>query len=235
MQEHILVVDDEAAIRDMVRMALESEDFKVYDASNVHEASRILEQQSVNLMLLDWMMPGVAGIDFAARLRRQNLSADLGIIMLTARDAEDDMIRGLEVGADDYVRKPFSTRELISRIRAVLRRLGDSRYEGDIVTAGKITIDTEQHRITIEGRPVDFSPTEFRLLHFLMTHPDRVFARDQLLDNVWGERVYVEDRTVDVHIRRLRKVLEKYDCDHYINTVRGVGYRFSATTEPSVA
>ena len=235
MQEHILVVDDEAAIRDMVRMALESEDFKVYDASNVHEASRILEQQSVNLMLLDWMMPGVAGIDFAARLRRENRSADLGIIMLTARDAEDDMIRGLEVGADDYVRKPFSTRELISRIRAVLRRLGDSRYEGDIVTAGKITIDTEQHRITIEGRPVDFSPTEFRLLHFLMTHPDRVFARDQLLDNVWGERVYVEDRTVDVHIRRLRKVLEKYDCDHYINTVRGVGYRFSATTEPSVA
>ncbi len=226
MNEHILVVDDEAAIRDMVRMALEQEDFTVSDASNAHQAEKILVNEDVRLILLDWMMPGVAGIDFAARLRRDNSAPNVGIIMLTARDAEDDLIRGLEVGADDYVRKPFSTRELVSRIRAVLRRLGDTHLAGDIVSAGKITIDTEQHRITIGDQAVDFSPTEFRLLHFLLTHPDRVFGRNQLLDNVWGEQVYVEDRTVDVHIRRLRKVLEQYDCDHYITTVRGVGYRF---------
>lgn len=226
MKEHILIVDDESAIRDMVRMALEQEDFQVSDASNAHEAAKLLEQQDINLILLDWMMPGIAGIDFAARIRRENKMPHVGIIMLTARDAEDDLIRGLEVGADDYVRKPFSTRELISRCKAVLRRLGDSSFSGDVVSAGKITIDTEQHRVTIGERNVDFSPTEFRLLHFLLTHPDRVFGRNQLLDNVWGEQVYVEDRTVDVHIRRLRKVLEVYDCDHYIATVRGVGYRF---------
>jgi len=176
---------------------------------------------------LDWMMPGISGIDFAARIRRQDELAKLGIIMLTAKDHEDDLIRGLEVGADDYIRKPFSTRELVSRVAAVLRRVGDPRVEGATVSAGKITVDTEQYRVLIEGKPVDFSPTEFRLLHFLLSHPDRVFDRDQLLNNVWGEQVYVEDRTVDVHIRRLRKVLEPYGCDSYISTVRGVGYRFS--------
>lgn len=228
MNEHILVVDDEAAIRDMVRFALEAEDFKVSDASNAHQAATLLEQGSINLILLDWMMPGIAGIDFAARLRRENKAPNVGIIMLTARDAEDDVIRGLEVGADDYVRKPFSTRELVSRIRAVLRRLGDEFISGDIVSGGRITIDTDQHRVTIDDKNIDLSPTEFRLLHFFVTHPDRVYGRNQLLDNVWGEQVYVEDRTVDVHIRRLRKVLEKHDCDQYITTVRGIGYRFSA-------
>lgn len=231
MNEHILIVDDESAIREMVRMALEQENFKVSDASNAHEAAKLLESSDINLILLDWMMPGIAGIDFAARLRRENKLPNTGIIMLTARDGENDLIRGLEVGADDYMRKPFSTRELISRIRAVLRRLADTEFSGELVSAGKITIDTDQHRITIDQRPVDFSPTEFRLLHFLMTHPDRVFGRNQLLDNVWGEQVYVEDRTVDVHIRRLRKVLEVYDCDHYITTVRGIGYRFSGPAE----
>jgi two-component system phosphate regulon response regulator PhoB len=226
MTEHILIVDDETAIRDMVRMALEVEGYRVSDASNAHEADKYLKAQDVNLMLLDWMMPGVAGIDFAARLRRENSIPEVGIIMLTARDAEDDLIRGLEIGADDYVRKPFSTRELLSRIRAVLRRLGASKAAGGIVASGKISIDTEQHLISIDGKTVDFSPTEFRLLHFFLSHPDRVFGRNQLLDNVWGEQVYVEDRTVDVHIRRLRKVLEEYDCDDYIATVRGVGYRF---------
>lgn len=227
MKEHILIVDDEAAIRDMVRMALENDGFKVSDASNAHKAAKLLENSDIDLILLDWMMPGVAGIDFAARLRRENTVPNVGIIMLTARDAEDDLVRGLEVGADDYVRKPFSTRELISRIRAVLRRMHDSLLSGDVVSAGRITIDTDQHRVLIDKEPVDFSPTEFRLLHFLLTHPDRVFGRNQLLDNVWGEQVYVEDRTVDVHIRRLRKVLEQYDCDSYISTVRGVGYRFT--------
>jgi len=223
---HILIVDDEAAIRDMVRMALEMDKFTVSDASNAHQATKILEQEDIDLILLDWMMPGVSGIDFASRLRREG-NHHVGIIMVTAKDDESDMIRGLDVGADDYIRKPFSTKELISRINAVLRRLTDKQPSTDIVSAGKITIDSEQHRVLIDESNVDFSPTEFRLLHFLMTHQDRVFARDQLLDNVWGDQVYVEDRTVDVHIRRLRKVLEPYECDRYINTVRGVGYRFS--------
>ena len=226
MSAHILIVDDEAAIRDMVRMALEFEDFTVTDASNAHQAAKILEQTDVDLILLDWMMPGISGIDFAGRIRRDG-NHQVGIIMLTAKDDESDLIRGLDVGADDYVKKPFSTKELVSRINAVLRRLSDNRASADVVSAGKITIDSEQHRVLIDGANVDFSPTEFRLLHFLLTHPDRVFARDQLLDNVWGDQVYVEDRTVDVHIRRLRKVLEPHHCDSYINTVRGVGYRFS--------
>ena len=226
MGSHILIVDDEAAIRDMVRMALEIEDFKVSDASNAHHAAKVLEEETIDLILLDWMMPGVSGIDFAGRLRREG-KHQVGIIMLTAKDHEDDLVRGLDVGADDYVTKPFSTKELVSRSNAVLRRLNSRSDSSDVVSAGKITIDTNQHRILIDHQTVDFSPTEFRLLHFLMSHPDRVFARDQLLDNVWGNQVYVEDRTVDVHIRRVRKVLEKYDCDTYINTVRGVGYRFS--------
>ena len=226
MNSHILVVDDEAAIRDMVRMALELEGFQVSDASNAHQAANLLKDQSIDLVLLDWMMPGVSGIDFAAKIKR-DIDPSIGIIMVTAKDTEDDLIRGLDVGADDYVKKPFSTKELTSRIRAVLRRLADSDSEQNIASLGKITVDLQQHRIIIDGERVDFSPTEFKLLHFLLTHPDRVFARDQLLDNVWGNQVYVEDRTVDVHIRRVRKILEKFNCDDYINTVRGVGYRFS--------
>lgn len=226
MNPHILIVDDEAAIRDMVRMALEIDGFEVSDASNAHQAAKILDQENIDLILLDWMMPGISGIDFASRLRREGHN-HVGIIMVTAKDNEDDLLRGLDVGADDYVKKPFSTKELISRIRAVLRRLSNAQSESEILSAGKITIDSRQHRIMIDQQIVDFSPTEFRLLHFLLSHPDRVFARDQLLDNVWGDQVYVEDRTVDVHVRRVRKVLEKFDCDHYINTVRGIGYRFS--------
>ena len=223
---HLLIVDDEAAIRDMVRMALELDGFTVSDASNAHQAAKTLESDDIDLILLDWMMPGISGIDFAARIRRSG-DNQTGIIMLTAKDDEDDLIRGLDIGADDYVKKPFSTKELISRINAVLRRLSDKVVSSDVVCAGKIKIDSEQHRVFIDEKNVDFSPTEFKLLHFLLTHPDRVFARDQLLDNVWGNQVYVEDRTVDVHIRRLRKVLEPYNCADYINTVRGVGYRFS--------
>jgi len=223
---HILIVDDEAAIRDMVRMALEMENFTVSDASNAHQAVKILEREDVDLILLDWMMPGVSGIDFASRIRREG-NHHVGIIMVTAKDDENDLIRGLDVGADDYVKKPFSTKELVSRMKAVLRRLSDKNTTNGVVSAGKITIDTDQHRVLIDSKNVDFSPTEFRLLHFLLSHPDRVFGRDQLLDNVWGDQVYVEDRTVDVHIRRLRKVLEPHECHQYIHTVRGVGYRFS--------
>ena len=230
MSAHILVVDDEVAIRDMVRMALEMDGFTVSDASNAHQAGTLLEQQSIDLILLDWMMPGISGIDFASRIRREG-NHHVGIIMLTAKDDESDLIRGLDVGADDYIKKPFSTKELISRMNAVLRRLKDKSPSQDVVSAGKITIDSEQHRVLIDGVNVDFSPTEFRLLHFLLTNQDRVYARDQLLDNVWGDQVYVEDRTVDVHIRRLRKVLEPHGCDQYINTVRGVGYRFSLDSQ----
>ena len=230
MSAHILVVDDEVAIRDMVRMALEMDGFTVSDASNAHQAGTLLEQQSIDLILLDWMMPGISGIDFASRIRREG-NHHVGIIMLTAKDDENDLIRGLDVGADDYIKKPFSTKELISRMNAVLRRLKDKSPSQDVVSAGKITIDSEQHRVLIDGVNVDFSPTEFRLLHFLLTNQDRVYARDQLLDNVWGDQVYVEDRTVDVHIRRLRKVLEPHGCDQYINTVRGVGYRFSLNSQ----
>ena len=230
MTAHILIVDDEAAIRDMVRMALEMDNFIVSDASNAHQASTILEQENIDLILLDWMMPGISGIDFASRLRREG-NHHVGIIMVTAKDDENDLIRGLDVGADDYIKKPFSTKELVSRMHAVLRRLNDSPNSSDIVSAGNITIDSGQHRILINEKNVDFSPTEFRLLHFLLTHSDRVFARDQLLDNVWGDQVYVEDRTVDVHIRRLRKVLEPHGCADYINTVRGVGYRFSVSQQ----
>lgn len=230
MTAHILIVDDEAAIRDMVRMALEMDNFIVSDASNAHQASTILEQENIDLILLDWMMPGISGIDFASRLRREG-NHHVGIIMVTAKDDENDLIRGLDVGADDYIKKPFSTKELVSRMHAVLRRLNDSPKSSDIISAGNITIDSGQHRILINEKNVDFSPTEFRLLHFLLTHSDRVFARDQLLDNVWGDQVYVEDRTVDVHIRRLRKVLEPHGCADYINTVRGVGYRFSVSQQ----
>jgi len=189
---HILIVDDEAAIRDMVRMALEMDDFTVSDASNAHQAAVILEQKSIDLILLDWMMPGISGIDFASRIRRDG-NHHIGIIMLTAKDDENDLIRGLDVGADDYVKKPFSTKELISRMNAVLRRLNDKQPSLDVVSAGKIVIDSEQHRVLIDGVNVDFSPTEFRLLHFLLTKP--------------------------------------HDCDQYINTVRGVGYRFSLSSQ----
>ncbi len=228
MSEHILIVDDEAAIRDMVRMGLEIEGFEVSDASNAHQASTRLEEVDIDLMLLDWMMPGISGIDFATRLRKQNSSKHLGIIMLTAKDDEDDLIRGLEVGADDYITKPFSIRELASRVRAVLRRINSDGVKGNIITAGRIVIDSEQYRVKIDQEEIDFSPTEFKLLYFLASNPDRVYARDQLLDNVWGEHIYVDDRTVDVHIRRVRKVLEPYSCDSYIKTIRGVGYRFSS-------
>jgi len=227
LSEHILIVDDEAAIRDMVRMALEMEGFEVSDASNAHQAEKLIESSNINLVLLDWMMPGVSGIDFASKLSKRNASMELGIIMLTAKDEEENKVRGFEVGADDYVTKPFSIKELVSRIRAVLRRINVDNFPDSVINAGKITIQPDQHRVQIDGAEVEFSPTEFRLLFFLANNPNRVYARNQLLDNVWGEHVYVDDRTVDVHIRRVRKVLEPFDCDNYIRTIRGVGYRFS--------
>lgn len=228
MSHHILIVDDEAAIRDMVRLSLEIEGFDVSDAANAHQAALVLQREQIDLILLDWMMPGVAGIDFAARLKRENKYPDTGIIMLTAKDQERDLVRGFAEGVDDYVRKPFSTKELISRIHAVLRRVsGDREGSQELLTAEEISLDLVQHRVTINDNIVEFSPTEFRLLKFFLTNQNRVFNRDHLLDHVWGDQSFVEDRTVDVHIRRLRKILEPFDCAKYIQTVRGVGYRFS--------
>ncbi|NND82749.1 MAG: response regulator [Gammaproteobacteria bacterium] len=226
MTHHILIVDDEAGIREMLRMALEGAGYKVSDASSAHQADKMLEQESIDLIILDWMMPGVSGIEFARRLRKEGRLKQTGVIMVTAKDTEDDLLLGLKTGADDYVSKPFSTRALIGRVEAVLRRLQEGPTEGSVVSQGRITVNTEQHRVTIDGNNVDFSPTEFRLLSLFVSNLNRVYHRDQLLDQVWGQQTYVEDRTVDVHIRRLRKTLEQYNCDTYIRTVRGVGYQF---------
>ncbi|MBT5032475.1 MAG: phosphate regulon transcriptional regulator PhoB [Proteobacteria bacterium] len=227
MKKAILIVDDESAIRDMVRMALENADFDVLDAASAHQAESIISEQTPDVILLDWMMPGISGIDFARKLKSDSKFSHIGIIMLTARSGEDDRVRGLDVGADDYIAKPFSTRELISRVNALLRRLVEP-LASETIVGGRLILDTERHQVTVDGQTLMLSPTEFKLLHFFMSHAERVYSRVQLLDNVWGENIYVEERTIDVHIRRLRKVLEPYHCDIYIKTVRGVGYRFSA-------
>ncbi len=179
-----------------------------------------------DLVLLDWMLPGISGVEFARRLKKDEHYRELPIILLTARGEEEDKVRGLEIGADDYMTKPFSPKELIARIHAVLRRSGKGVGQAK-VTAGELLLDLEQHRLTIAGKVLDVSPTEFRLMHFFMTHIDKVYSRTQLLDQVWGRSVYIEERTVDVHIRRLRKVLAEFGMEDLVQTVRGFGYRFS--------
>lgn len=226
MLETILVVDDEPAIRQMLGFALSNEGYKCEEAGNTEEAQAILTQQLPELILLDWMLPGISGVDFARRLKRNPSTREVPIIMLTAKGEEADRIKGLEVGADDYVTKPFSTKELIARIRAVLRRATPRHTEGAVEVDG-LRVDTETHRVTATGNPLELSPTEFRLLHFFVTHPERVHTRPQLLDRVWGDNVYIEERTVDVHIRRLRKILAPHGYDRLIQTVRSIGYRFS--------
>lgn len=223
----ILVVEDEAAIRDMIGMSLERAGFGWYPAASVEEARSCLVDHSPDLVLLDWMLPGTSGLDFARQLRSDDSTRDLPVIMLTAKDAEDDMIRGLEGGVDDYLTKPFSPRELIARIKSLLRRAKGFGGEAPI-TLGKISLDPVSHRVKVNEEALTLGPTEFRLLRYFMQHPDRVFRRDQLLDHVWGRNVYIDDRTVDVHIRRLRKALEPFKADGMIQTVRGSGYRFSA-------
>lgn len=222
----LLIVEDEAAIRDMLAFSLEQAGFNLLMAQDTLQADRRLADVRPDLILLDWMLPGESGVEFAKRLKNEEQTSDIPVIMLTARGEEDDKIRGLEVGADDYVTKPFSPRELIARIKAVLRRVSPASIEENLEFNGLI-MDNQAHRVSIHGNSVDVGPTEFRLLSFLMTHPERVYSRGQLLDRVWGNNVYVEERTVDVHIRRLRKVLEKTGHDLYVQTVRGVGYRFS--------
>ena len=223
----ILLVEDEAAIREMVAIALERAGHRVRHAESAEDAEAALRLSLPDLILLDWMLPGESGIDFARRLKRERTTRELPIIMLTARGEEADRVRGLDVGADDYIAKPFSPRELTARIKAVLRRVQPTAGDQPVEMRG-LRLDPVSHRITAGGRPVSLGPTEFRLLHFFMTHPDRVFNRAQLLDNVWGANVYVEERTVDVHVRRLRKGLAPTGHDDLVQTVRGAGYRFSA-------
>lgn len=222
----ILVVEDETAIRDMIGMSLERAGFRWLPAASAEEARVSLVDHSPDLVLLDWMLPGISGLDFAKQLQRDDSTRDLPVIMLTAKDAEDDMIRGLESGADDYLTKPFSPRELVARINSVLRRVSGRGGETPI-TIGNLTLDPSSHRVKVGDEKVNLGPTEFRLLRHFMQYPDRVFRREQLLDHVWGRNVYIDDRTVDVHIRRLRKALEPHGADRFIQTVRGAGYRFS--------
>lgn len=228
MQKHILIVDDEPAIRDMVAFALSKGEYAPALAGDAREAQEAIARRIPDLILLDWMLPGTSGLELARRWRRDALTRDIPIIMLTARGEENDRVGGLEAGVDDYVVKPFSARELLARIRAVLRRSREDEHDGS-VSVGGLRVDGAAHRVFAGDAAIQIGPTEYRLLHFFMTHPDRVYSRSQLLDHVWGGSVYVEERTVDVHIRRLRKTLEPAGLDGMVQTVRGAGYRFSAS------
>ncbi len=226
MNRQILIVEDESAVREMVAFALRRADFEPVEAADAREAQEAIMRSVPGVILLDWMLPGMSGIEYARRLRKEELTRDIPVIMLTARSTEDDRVMGLDSGADDYVVKPFSSRELIARIKAVIRR---SNVHGDAerIQVEGLLLDTASHRVFANDRIVELGPTEFRLLSFLMQHPERVYSRGQLLDHVWGGNVYVDERTVDVHIRRLRKALQPRGYDKYIQTVRGAGYRFS--------
>ena len=199
-------------------------------AGDVRQAQAAIAERVPDLVLLDWMLPGTSGIDFARRLRRDEMTRDVPIIMLTARGEEDDRVGGLEAGVDDYVVKPFSARELVARIKSVMRRVSGEGEDGSVEFGG-LRIDGPAHRVFAGEQAVSIGPTEYRLLYFLMTHPERVYSRAQLLDHIWGGSTYVEERTVDVHIRRLRKTLEPFHKDDLVQTVRGSGYRFSATPQ----
>jgi len=227
MAQKVLLIEDEAAIREMLRFALQQADYDVMQSETAQEAMDVLANETVDLILLDWMLPGISGVELCKRLKKDNNYKKIPIIMLTARAEEDDKIQGLNAGADDYLTKPFSPRELMARINAVLRRVSSNKVEDKILEYDGLVLNDSSHRITGNQKSIELGPTEYRLLHFLMSHPDRVYSRAQLLDNVWGNNVYVEERTVDVHVRRLRKSLEETSHDHLIQTVRGAGYRFS--------
>jgi two-component system, OmpR family, phosphate regulon response regulator PhoB len=222
----ILIIDDEPAIRDMLRVALEMADYRCLEADNAQQGHALVIDEKPDLLLLDWMMPGTSGIELARRLKRDEVTAKTPIIMLTAKGEEDNKIQGLETGADDYITKPFSPRELIARLKAVLRRIEPDTPEEPIVV-DQLCLDPVSQRVTIEEEPVDMGPTEYRLLAFFLTHQERVYNRGQLLDHIWGGNVYIDERTVDVHIRRLRKALAPGEHDRFVQTVRGSGYRFS--------
>ena len=224
-QISILVVDDESAIREMIRFALGRSGMEVRCASDGLEALNKISEKTPDILLLDWMMPGINGLELTRRLRRNSQTAEIPIIMLTAKVSEDDKVAGLNAGTDDYIIKPFSPRELVARIQAVLRRASPGDVDGKI-KMGQITINSVSRQVYFNEEPVHIGPTEYRLLEFFMTHNGRSFSRGQLLDHVWGTNTYLEERTVDVHIRRLRKLLAGEKLDKYVQTVRGHGYRF---------
>ncbi|WP_198336442.1 phosphate regulon transcriptional regulator PhoB [Psychrobacter celer] len=229
--EQVLIVEDEPAIREMVVMTLEMAGFDSLQATDVSEAHQQVVDHRPALILLDWMLPGdKSGIDFCRMLKSDELLAEIPVIMLTAKSEEDSKVHGLDAGADDYMTKPFSTRELISRIKAVLRR-SNALSADKTIEIGKLSLDPKSQRVMASGQIIDVGPTEYRLLAFFMSHPERAYTRTQLLDQVWGGNVYIEDRTIDVHIKRLRKLLRPHDCDKLIQTVRGTGYRFSSVVE----
>jgi two-component system phosphate regulon response regulator PhoB len=226
MAATVLVVEDEPAIQELIAYNLKQAGHQPLRADTAEQALRLVQDALPDLVLLDWMLPGLSGIELARRLRADKRTKAVPIIMLTARTEEQDKLTGLDTGADDYITKPFSPRELNARVKAVLRRRAPQTTD-DEVLAGTLRLDPATHRVSADGGPVHLGPTEFRLLHFLMTHPERVHSRTQLLDQVWGDHVFVEERTVDVHIRRLRKALETSGHDRLIQTVRGAGYRLS--------
>ncbi len=228
MPPRVLIVEDEKPIREMLAFALKRAGFEVDEAGDSRSARAALVDRRPDLVLVDWMLPDTSGLELTRAIKRAAETRDLPIIMLTARTEEGDKIAGLDGGADDYVTKPFSPRELVARINAVLRRAGAGGDETERVTVEGLSLDRASHRVSAGERTVPLGPTEFRMLEFLMTHPDRVYTREQLLDRVWGGNVYLEERTIDVHIRRLRKALEDFGYDRLIQTVRGAGYRLSA-------
>ena len=226
MSNKVLIVEDEASIREMLGFVLEQNDYTPIYAEDYPMAVEKLAQEDPALVLLDWMIPGGSGVKFAKLVKGEEKTKELPIIMITARGEEDDKVKGLDAGADDYITKPFSPKELLARVKAVMRRAGTVSNEDEIKVSG-LHLDPVCHRVTAKGELIEMGPTEFKLLHFFMTHLERVYSREQLLDYVWGTNVYVEDRTVDVHIRRLRKAISMHGHDRMIQTVRGAGYRFS--------
>lgn len=225
MSNNILVVEDEPAIQELIAINLEHAGHRVQRAHTAAEADAIVRDVRPDLILLDWMLPDIAGTALARKLRADARSKDIPIIMLTARAQEHDKVEGLDAGADDYITKPFSPKELMARIKAVLRRRAPQLTD-DVIEVSGLALDPGSHRVTASGTDIALGPTEFKMLHFFMTHPERVYTRMQVLDHVWGDHVFVEERTVDVHIRRLRQALEPTGHDSLIETVRGTGYRF---------
>lgn len=226
-QKNILLVEDEPAIREMLRLPIEREGFQFRGAGDTSEALQCIQEEEPTLILLDWMLPGQSGVDFAAALRRNTATKNIPIIMLTARTEESDKLQGFDAGIDDYLSKPFSIKELLARIHAVLRRGKTKTDVSERLEIDGLVLEPEMHRVTANNTGIKLGPTEFRLLHYFMMRPERVHSREQLLNQVWGETVYVEERTVDVHIRRLRKALSATGHDRLLQTVRSAGYRFS--------
>ncbi len=227
MSVNILIVEDEPAIRQVLCMTLRGDGYQYLEAGDVHQAQHAMGTIIPDLILLDWMLPGVSGLEFARRLKRDPRTSAIPIIMLTAKTEEVDKIQGLDIGVDDYITKPFSTRELLARVRAIMRRTQPVAGQ-DVIELGAIRLDKITHRVLVNNRPVALSPTAFRLMQFFITHPERVYSRAQLLDGVWGDNSDIDERTVDVIVRRLRRQLEPFGCENYIQTVRSIGYRCSA-------